>query len=162
MKKLIPFLMSIVFLFSLAACNDDVIDINLNDGGENDGNELSGGDVRQNSSNDYGYVEKKGKAEAEFTYDVVVVTLTHRESMKLKEYTPQDFSEIDCVNVYEVTIYSLEAVKEGVYPAVDSWCRIFSIVLAEPSRESVLHAVEILSIKEGVRFAEPNYIYHQD
>ena len=152
--------MSVLFLFSLAACNDDVVNMNLNDGGENDGNELSGDDVRQNNSNKYDYIERKSGVEAEFTYDGVIVALTHSETMKLKEYTSQDFNEVDCVELYELTSYSFKAVKDGVRPAGDNWCRIFYVVLAEHSMENVLHAIEVLSNKDGILCAEPNYIEH--
>ena len=84
-----------------------------------------------------------------FADDHILVVLTHEESMKFKTYTPEDFSEISCVNV--------QVINAGVAPSED-FKVILRLNLGEHSEEAVLNAIQLLKDREDIFSAEVDQV----
>lgn len=82
----------------------------------------------------------------------VVVSFTLEESAKDLEYFPEDFSEVDCFNVYPFDYY-----PEEIHPEYKGRKTVI-LMLNEQSKQGVLDAVKILEKDERVYSAEPNFI----
>ena len=63
------------------------------------------------------------------------------------EYTVEDFLEIGCTDVTEISSY-----KEGKPTS-----RCLVITLDKNSKENVLAMIKILELREDIRYAHPNY-----
>lgn len=111
----------------------------------------------------------------DFTDSEVLVAMTHEESLKFTKYTAADFAEIGCASVQDLSSAKAEKVQkvlrgeklaeDSIGAAfmnkninVDTFHRILSLKLAEPGKENVLRAVDLLNQREDVYIAEPNYI----
>lgn len=112
-----------------------------------------------------------GSVEDEFTSDKVIIVLNENETHKFKNYTPEDFPEIDCVAVKDLTRHVLSDVeqeiqdrKAGIKPKkikeinVTNFRRILSLELGEKSKENVIKAIRKLEKREEIVSAEPNGI----
>ena len=69
-----------------------------------------------------------------------------------KDYTPEDFSEINCVEVRDLW--------QDIEP--DKLCRIMSLTLEGHSKQNVLDAIELLKRRTDIYSAEPNIILKID
>ena len=115
----------------------------------------------------------------DFTDSEVLVAMTHEESLKFTKYTAADFAEIGCASVQDLSSAKAEKVQkvlrgeklaeDSIGAAfmnkninVDTFHRILSLKLAEPGKENVLRAVDLLNQREDVYIAEPNYIIQMD
>ena len=92
-------------------------------------------------------------ADPKFADDHILVVLTHEESMKFKTYTPEDFSEISCVNV--------QVINAGVAPSED-FKVILRLNLGEHSEEAVLNAIQLLKDREDIFSAEVDHVMKID
>jgi hypothetical protein len=72
-----------------------------------------------------------------------------------KEYTIEDFPEVECVSV-RVLMTSRQPESEA------TWSQMLSLTLATHSKKGVLDAIERLNQREDVAFAEPNYLIEMD
>ena len=98
----------------------------------------------------------------EFDDDVVYVTFNNATSRKLLEYTPEDFPEIECVEVFDTTLQGIKAIlrgEEGYRPgeenysdwvSIDEYHMTLRITLAHPGKQNVLDAVHLLEQREDV------------
>ena len=117
--------------------------------------------------------------EDEFMDDAVIVVLNHNVSLEFIEYNKNDFPEIDCADVEDLTQYTTnivnlqqEAEKTGDWSKlqeridnhmlvnIDSFHRILCLRLANPGKENVLSAIVELQKREDILSAEPDYIEH--
>ena len=103
-----------------------------------------------------------------FSDDKVIVVLNKDESFLFKNYKPDDFSEVGCVSVKDLTGFTVNYVKEKMlYPDntnkmlvdSDNFRRILSLELKEKSKENVLSAIKVLSNRKEISSAEPNIIF---
>ena len=114
----------------------------------------------------------------EFIEDRVVIVLTKEASINFKVYSPDDFKEVGCVRIDDSTRHTLEIVKEqleaektgywseklkeraeyGMLIDVDKFRRILELRLFEKNKENVIKAINILSKREDVLYAGPDYI----
>lgn len=78
--------------------------------------------------------------EDDFAENGILVVLIKETSFKT--YTPEDFAEIGCSKVTELTIW------------------LTYIELAESGKENVLLAIKKLEERDDVLYAEPDYILH--
>lgn len=112
-----------------------------------------------------------GDIEDNFTGDKVIIALNQKETHKFKTYTSEDFPEIDCISVKDLTGNIVDYVKEEIGKKndglksektkrvnVDSFRRILSLELGEKSKDNVIKAIKKLEKREEIIFAEPNYI----
>ena len=106
--------------------------------------------------------------DAEMETDSVIVTLTLEETQKLKSYTTQDFNDVDCVAVDDLTQSTFEYAKakrdnatteEKPLINLDNYKRILKLTLNENSKDNVIDAVTTLNRRTDVYIATPNYIY---
>ena len=112
-------------------------------------------------------VYSQATMEDDFTQDRVIITLTKQETRKFKTYTPEDFPEIDCETIEELTEGLTETVEqyfktgelqEGVSVEPEAFRRIFRLILREKTKENVLSAIRKLERRKDIWAAEPNYI----
>ena len=82
----------------------------------------------------------------EFTDNEILVIITPENNFE--EYTADDFSEIGCIDVEDLSID----------PEEDKLCRILHLTLSIHSKENVLNAISILEEREDIYSAEPNYL----
>ncbi len=114
-----------------------------------------------------GYRTEEDLEGAEFECDSVIVTLTREETIKFKNYSETDFREIGCASVEDFSEKVGEYVRKkqnGEDPEepvlTENFKRMLRLELKEKTRESVVRALRILSVREEVLFVGPNYIYH--
>jgi hypothetical protein len=110
----------------------------------------------------------------DFADDCVLVVLTQEESIKFKEYTPTDFSEIGCKNIKGLATTKFNkgknavesiacAVNSNKEPIIDksldlsNYNNILCLELENPGKQNVLDAITELKKRDDVLFAEPNY-----
>ncbi len=115
----------------------------------------------------------------DFADDRVMVVLTNAASLKLKAYKSSDFSEIQCTSVNDLSTAaaarveaklngkSVAAVHELEPDAVvfsdfyevntDTYNQILCLTLPTKSKQGVLDAIKILSQRDDVKYAGPDY-----
>ncbi len=129
MKKFLSFLLAILFSFCLlAGCAPNSTPP------ESTETPVSGTDLSANQ-------------EADFS-DQNILILLH-PSVNFKDYSTEDFKEINCISVRELTVGPIEEGK---------LCRILLLKIEPPSKENVLNAIEMLNKREDIHTAEPDYI----
>lgn len=107
--------------------------------------------------------------EDEFADDKVIIMLNSEESLKLKDYTVEDFSDIATVySVTELTSYTKELLKKNYSDEyltqntntrdLDKFNSILCLTLNEHSKQNVLDVIRILEKKDWIISAEPDYI----
>ena len=116
---------------------------------------------------------QKDKFEEGFETDKVLVVLSNEESKKLKEYTKDDFEEIDVEYIQDLSIDLVNLYREfevGNYSMIednndirlrldiDSFHQVLAIHLRNKSKESVLETISILKEREEILCAEPDYL----
>ena len=117
--------------------------------------------------------------EDSFAEDKILVVLSNVESLKFKTYCPEDFSEIGCLDVSDLTEYTTTVAKLkmagdesyqhnsvsdngiGILNVQDvdlnSFNRILSITLSDTGKEEVLWAIHALEDRDDVIYVGPNY-----
>lgn len=90
-----------------------------------------------------------------FSDDRVIVVLTNTESAKLKEYTVDNFPEIQCSAV--IDLYSSIKIKQN-YSDMAAYNRILCLELCIPGKEKVLMAIESLEKRMDVKYVGPDYL----
>ncbi|MCL2621725.1 MAG: S8 family serine peptidase [Firmicutes bacterium] len=112
----------------------------------------------------------------EFADDTVIVTMTRKASLKLKQYKVNDFSEINLQGVRNLSTTVEEKVKEqlsinrsndaNIFQQkseqqsdirIDEFRQIFSLSLKDAGKENVLSAIRKLEQRDDVYAAEPNW-----
>lgn len=113
-----------------------------------------------------------------FTDDIVIVVMSHKLSMKFKDYTEEDFANIGCEKIKDYSDASRKLVKEKLDAMKNSpdgslaeadlikyknvkeydYCDILGIVLKDNGEDKVLEAIRILERRDDIISAEPNYI----
>lgn len=123
--------------------------------------------------------------EADFNEDTVLVIMTKAASLQFRTYTPEDFPELSCVSVNDLSTSAGsktrdQLLKAGIDPStmeineetvidspefdeenkerVNSYRQGLCIKLAEPGKDKVLAAIEILKQRDDVLTAEPDYV----
>lgn len=100
--------------------------------------------------------------EEDFTLDVpfseyeVVVTLTDEESAKNKIYTPDDFPELELINVFEDKEFHYTRYYYSPEKNIYSGKKTLILMLKEPSKERVLKYIKLLQADVRVFDAYPN------
>lgn len=111
----------------------------------------------------------------DFADDAVMVVLTHEASLQFIEYTPEDFPEIECADIRDLSTgkgAKVQAVLRGEQLEMESigarfmnrnidiegFQRILCLKLANPGKGNVLRATAALEQREDVHSASPNYI----
>jgi|GEM_PF-5144250 len=112
-------------------------------------------------------------ANDDFDIHTVNVIMTKEASREFRNYQPRDFVEIGVVAVKDLTSHTVDYVRDEVVSRrrrgvsrseedltmlvnIEGFQRILTLILANPSRESVFAAIDILRQREDVYDAEPN------
>ena len=103
----------------------------------------------------------EGSIEDDFADDTVIIVLNEEETHKFKTYTPEDFPEIDCVAVKDLTSHAVDYVKQEIQNRIEgkepkkikriniaNFRRILSLKLGEKSKENVIKAIKKLEKRE--------------
>ncbi|MDR0455173.1 MAG: hypothetical protein LBH20_00630 [Treponema sp.] len=105
----------------------------------------------------YGITSLKTKNECDcpyFSFDLILVSLTPEATVAAynagKAYTPADFPEFNFSRVDN--LFTME-------PTGPFFKRILFLYLAEPGKENVLTAVELIGRRPDVSFAGPDYYF---
>ncbi len=113
----------------------------------------------------------------DFLDDSIIIVLKHDVSLKFKNYVCDDFAEINCIYVDDLTKYTTEIVKEQLIAEetgdwsklqdridkhmlvnVDSFHRILCLTIGNPGKENVIKAIRELEKRNDICSAEPDYI----
>ena len=113
----------------------------------------------------------------QFTDNTIIIALSNKESLKLKEYQPIDFCDINCTQLEELTKYTTKIVKKQVLASItnnwselssriennmlidlDNFHRIFSLTMEEHDKINVLNMIKILEKREEILSVEPDYL----
>ena len=99
--------------------------------------------------------------EPEYSNNRVIVTIDEEKSLEFYKYSPQDFSEISCTNVINLT-ETLEEKTKGLLLKGELIENIkFNQILCleiENEKNNVIDAISILKEKENILCAEPDYV----
>lgn len=137
--------------------------------------------IDTNEIDDESLVITQVNIDDDFSDDKVIIVLKHNVSLEFKDYTKDDFSEIDCAKVEDLTMYTTEIVKDeieayktGDYSKIqeridknmlvdiDKFHRILCLYLTFPGKENVIDAIKKLEKRNDIISAEPDYIKHID
>ena len=106
----------------------------------------------------------------DFTDDCVLIVLNKQETMQFKTYSVEDFPEVDCEAVIELTESTSELLQKqlkndgkglsetSLKIDEDNYRKILLIKLKEKSKENVISAIKQLEKRNEICSAEPNYI----
>jgi len=111
----------------------------------------------------------KATIDDDFTDDRVIIVLNRETTRQFREYTTEDFPEIDCVQVYDLSAPIVDWVEaqlaiepvpsEPMLVDITEFRRILSLELREKSKENVLRVIKLLEERNDVLSAEPNYTF---
>lgn len=156
MKKLAFFLAVILMISALPGCN-------------------SSADAPYAPSG-LGIMEEKRYSNAtmddDFADDRILVTIQNDYSLAFHTYTPEDFPEIKCIEVEDLSTASGELAKLIVdgdplpsrYPPgwrewdIQNYNQILRITLKNPGKKNVLKAIEKLEKRDDILSAGPDYL----
>lgn len=96
----------------------------------------------------------------DFAEDCVLVTLKKAYSEINKKYTVDDFSEVACIEVKDLTY--IPDYENKPLLNKDDFHQILSIGLKNKGKKEVLNAIKILEKREDVLSAEPNYYFEPE
>jgi len=113
-------------------------------------------------------VEELNEEVLDFYEDSVIVVLTEKATRKFYNYTADDFLEIKCISVEDLTKDTVDYVINRVKGISDSrtmlvdinqFRRILKLELKEKTEENVFKSIELLKKREDIYLAQPNYIF---
>lgn len=118
--------------------------------------------------------------EDDFADDKVLVVLTNKASLSSKNYSVNDFAEVRCTDVRNLTevstalaqakvrgddtvsLYRLESnliTFSNIHDIdTEKFNRILTVTLENPGKENVLAAIKALEVRQDIRYVGPSYI----
>ncbi len=119
--------------------------------------------------------------EDDYVDDSIIITLSNAESLLFKDYTINDFADIDCIAIDDLTEYTTDIVQEQLFAEqsddwsnledrisnnmlvnVDEFHRILCLKLDLNNKQNVLDKIRILEERDEIILAEPDYIESLD
>lgn len=109
----------------------------------------------------------KATLEDNFADDKVIIVLNKEATRQFRTYTPEDFPEIECSSVDDLTHFTVdyarkkirgEKTEKSMLVNVEEFRRILSLELKEKSKENVLKAIKQLEKRNDILSAEPNSV----
>ncbi|MCL2798469.1 MAG: hypothetical protein FWD58_10570, partial [Firmicutes bacterium] len=161
MKKYCKIMLAIVLTFTVFAAQGTFLAPTATPGFPTTAAVLVSG-VPQNPEDEPEEVKIRSEVDpnGNFTDNRVTIVLTKDATRQFKAYTPEDFSEIGCVRVTDLTRHTAYWVRErlskdpdlpanpeaeeGMMVDVHKFRRILTLTLAEPSKENVISAIRQL------------------
>ena len=104
----------------------------------------------------------KGSVDDEFSDDKILVVLSREETKKYKNYSVNDFPEIDCKSITDLTndivnIAKNDKFNDNVLINSDRFNRILCLELKEKSKDNVIRGIKKIEKRNEVISAGPNY-----
>lgn len=172
MRKLIPILIVAALILSLlAACTTTPRSITPTPSTDV-GDAQTPGPTEQGEDNVIIVKENTQPNAGNVVDDMVLVQLSIGETRKFLTYSPDDFPEIDAVSISEgslqETLDYVKAVLNGETPThhynidVDTFQLWLIIKLSTHDVNNVFRAIELLSIRPEIEYAQPCYNYAPD
>lgn len=93
-----------------------------------------------------------------FTANEVLVAMTKQASRSGKLYLPEDFSEIGCTKVEDLTSKLDSSDEQSNFFNTENYRKILLLTLESNSKRNVLQAVNDLNRRSDVEFAQPNLV----
>ncbi len=119
--------------------------------------------------------------EEDFLDDSIIVVLKHDVSLMFKTYLCNDFDEINCINVDDLTENSINLLKKQIMAEqtgdwssltkhienhmlmnIDSFHQILCLTIGNPGKENVIKSIRELEKRNDIYSAEPDYIEKLD
>lgn len=95
---------------------------------------------------------------AEIKTDSIIITLTTEESKKFKTYNAEDFRDIGCIAIEDLT-QDISKKEDSTEAEFNNYKKILKLNLASSSKEEVYNILEKLNNREDVLIATPNYVH---
>ena len=94
-----------------------------------------------------------------FDSSTIQIVLNDVSSASNKEYTINDFPEINCSSVVDVTKTISDNIKNGNTNLIisSSFKRVLNITITNPGKTNVLNAISVLEQRNDVYSVSPNY-----
>lgn len=94
-----------------------------------------------------------------FDSSTIQIVLNDVSSASNKEYTINDFPEINCSSVVDVTKTISDNIKNGNTNLINSssFKRVLNITITNPGKTNVLNAISVLEQRNDVYSVSPNY-----
>lgn len=118
---------------------------------------------------EYYNVEELDISEKNVSLDSVIITLTKEETIKFLNYTSDDFSEIGCLSIEDLTMHTVDDVENSYNKNTavtkkmidyENFRRILKLEISDKSINGVINAIRILMNKDNVLSVIPNYKIH--
>ena len=97
----------------------------------------------------------------------ILVVLTHKASMELRTYAPEDFPEIECESIEDMMNSCTEELREwkensnkDVKGLENRYHQILCINLTSKTKQGVIDAIRALDNRDGIFSAEPDWIFN--
>ena len=126
-------------------------------------------------------VVSRATIEENFTDNAVIVVLNGQATRNFRQYTAEDFAEVNAVEVMNLSARTGDLVQRQIAAErtgdrrsiqsyidnnmlvnTDTFRTILMVQLAERSKENVLNAIRILEQRDDIVSAEPNYIQRRE
>lgn len=107
--------------------------------------------------------------DVEIATDSIIVTLTLDETRKFKSYSAEDFSDIGCISIEDLTQSTSEYVQSKINNKLvnrsmlveyTNYKRILKLEISETSEENIYNMVKKLNERSDIYIASPNYVYN--
>lgn len=101
-------------------------------------------------------------------HDSVIVTLTEEASKGYKNYSANDFKEVGCVEVEDLTKFTADYTKnksrgrhagKSMLVKTENYTQILKLSLIESDVTKIDNVIDALNERDDVEIAAPNYIY---
>ena len=115
--------------------------------------------------------------EDDFADDKIILVLNNKESLMFRNYKLDDFAEVACIEIEDLTEKTCEVIKQqfdaektgdwselekrienDTLVNINNFHRILSLTLENPSKENVLKKIKVLEKRPEILSAEPDYI----
>lgn len=109
----------------------------------------------------------KGSIDDEFDDNLVIIVLNKKATRQFKKYSPNDFPEIDCIEITDLTEGTVDWVEKKLKGEptstemavnIEEFRRILSLKLSQHSKANVISAIRKLEKRPEILSAEPNSI----
>lgn len=100
--------------------------------------------------------------ESDFVGDKVIVKLSKEASLSTKEYTSEDFSDVGCIDLIDLTSFSTDIVQNKISNNgminIDNYYRYLLIKLDKCDKDNVVNTINLLTKRDDIDGAMPDYL----
>ncbi len=100
--------------------------------------------------------------EVGFSCSRVLIVIDKETSLQFIDYTANDFPDVDCVKVTDLTVDLGKVIKERIEQGADpdsiSYNTILSLELKDTGKENIIEAISKLQQLDFVLSAEPDFV----